>query len=76
MVSGFLSCFELKSALAELRSTTGGFEAVFFTLLHARVTGKETSLFDGGLELLVCLYQRAGNAMADGARLAGKPAAV
>lgn len=28
MVSGFLSCFELKLALAELRSTTGGFEAV------------------------------------------------
>ena len=29
MVSGFLSCFELKSALAELRRATGGFEAVF-----------------------------------------------
>ena len=28
MVSGFLSCFELKSALAELRRATGGFEAV------------------------------------------------
>ena len=29
MVSGFLSCFELKSALAELWRATGGLEAVF-----------------------------------------------
>ena len=28
MVSGFLSCFELKSALAELRSAAGSLEAV------------------------------------------------
>ena len=28
MVSGFLSCFELKSALAELGSATGSLEAV------------------------------------------------
>ena len=54
MVSGFLSCFELKSALAELRSAAGGLEAVFsfFDLIRlyhklirlSIVTGAESEL--------------------------------
>ena len=33
MVSGFLSCFELKLALAELRSATGSLEAYYVLIL-------------------------------------------
>ena len=36
MVSGFLSCFELKSALAELRRATGSLEAVFFVVCRLK----------------------------------------
>ena len=48
MVSGFLSCFELKSALAELRSATGGFEAVLLAFLHSRIAGEEPGLLQHG----------------------------
>ena len=37
MVSGFLSCFELKSALAELRSATGCLEAFWDTFLRGNL---------------------------------------
>ena len=36
MVSGFLSCFELKSALAELRSAAGSLEAVLFVVCRLK----------------------------------------
>lgn len=71
MVSGFLSCFELKSALAELRSTTGGFEAVFLSFLHTRVSGKESSLLQNGSEIAVYLKQSSGNTVSDCTSLAG-----
>ena len=75
MVSGFLSCFELKSALAELRSATGGFEAVFLSFLHSRVAGQEACGLEGGAELGVDAEKCACNAMTDGACLAGDAAA-
>ena len=75
MVSGFLSCFELKLALAELRRATGSLEAVLLTFLHARVAGQEAGLLQGRAQLGVVLQQRAGQAVADGAGLAGAAAA-
>src|SRR5699024_577878 len=76
MVSGFLSCFELKSALAELRSTTGGFEAVLLSLLHSRVAGQETSSLEGRTILIrICLQQGTRDAVTDCASLAGEATA-
>ena len=70
MVSGFLSCFELKSALAELRSTTGGFEAVLLTLLHTRIAGQEASLLQHRTVLVALLQQGAFPAAVFPVRLA------
>ena len=75
MVSGFLSCFELKSALAELRSTTGGFEAVLLTLLHTRIAGQEASLLQHRTVLVALLQQGAAQAVTDSASLTGNTAA-
>ena len=35
-------------SLGELGSATGGFEAVFLTLFHSRVTGQEACRFQSG----------------------------
>ena len=75
MVSGFLSCFELKSALAELRSATGCLEAVFLSLLHTRVSCKQPRLLENGSVFLICLKKCAGYAMAYRAGLTGYTAA-
>ena len=75
MVSGFLSCFELKSALAELRRATSGFEAVLLALLHSGVAGQQTGLLQNGTHLIAVLQQGAGDAVTDSAGLAGNAAA-
>ena len=69
MVSGFLSCFELKSALAELRSAACSLEAVLLALLHTRVAGEEAGGLQGGAVLLVGQQQSAGHTVTDGACL-------
>ena len=66
----------LNLSLGELGRSAGRFEAVFFTLLHARVAGEET----GGLlrwraVRLVDQQEGAGDAVTDGAGLAGDAAA-
>ncbi len=45
MVPGFLGILKSRSALAELRCATSGFEAVLLTLLHTRIAGQEASAF-------------------------------
>ena len=53
---------ERKSALAELGSPTGGFEAVLLALLHTGIAGEETSSLQGSAELRVHLQQGTGQA--------------
>ena len=76
MVSGFLSCFELKSALAELRSTTGSLEAVLLPFLHPRITREESGFLKCTAQLGVCNDKRTGDAMADRTGLTGVATAV
>ena len=57
MVSGFLSCFELKSALAELRCTTCSLETVLLSFLHTWVTCEEASLLECWTEFCVELEE-------------------
>ncbi len=66
----------IKSALAELRRAAGGLEAVLLALLHARVAGEEAGGLQRGAEFRVHLQQGAGDAVAQGAGLAGHAAAV
>ncbi len=75
MVPGVLSKYKGLSALAELRSAAGAFETVFLPFLHPRVAGEEARFLEGGAEGLVILEQSSGNAVADGAGLAGHAAA-
>ena len=70
----FQGFFEI-SALRELGSAAGGFQAVLLTLLHTRLAGEEAGGLEGGAELGVDLQQSAGHAVADGAGLAGHAAA-
>ena len=70
----FQGFFEI-SALRELGSAAGGFQAVLLTLLHTRIAGEEAGGLEGGAELGVDLQQSAGHAVADGAGLAGHAAA-
>ena len=65
----------VKSALAELRSTTGGLQTVLLTLLHTRIAGEQTGSLQGGTVLLVGQQQGAGHTVTDGAGLAGHAAA-
>ena len=44
----FLALLSCRLSLAELRSATSGFEAVFLTFLNASVTGQHSSLLEGG----------------------------
>jgi len=62
-----------RSALAELRSATSGFEAVFLTLFHSRVTGQQAGSLQGRTVAVLDLQQRTGDAVAD---RAGSGAAV
>ena len=53
MVPGFLGILKSRSALAELRSAAGGFEAVLLAFLHSRVAGQETGGLQSGAVLAV-----------------------
>ena len=59
-----------RSALAELRCATSGFEAVLLALLHTRIAGQETGLLQDGTVVLAGQQQGAGdpNAQANGAQ--------
>ena len=46
----FQGFFEI-SALRELGSAAGGFQAVLLTLLHTRIAGEEAGGLEGGAEL-------------------------
>ena len=76
MVSGFLSCFELKLTLAELGSATGSLEAVLLTLFHTRISGQVSGGFQDRSEIGVNLKKRSCDAVTDCACLAGKTAAL
>ena len=76
MVSGFLSCFELKLSLAELRSATGCLEAVLLSFFHTRVAGQVSGLLQNASELRIRLKQSSCNAVSDGACLSGISAAL
>ena len=67
--------FSCISALGELRSAAGLFETVLLALFHARVAGQQTGGFQDGAVALVDEEQGAGDAVADGAGLAGHAAA-
>ena len=62
-------------SLGELRSATGCFQTVLLSLLHSGVAGQETGGLQSGAILGVHLQQGAGDAVADGAGLAGHAAA-
>ena len=64
-----------KSALAELGSAAGGFEAVLLPLLHTRVAGEEAGGLQSRAVLGVDLQQGPGDAVPDGAGLTGDAAA-
>ena len=61
--------------LAELRSTACSLEAVLLTLFHARIAGQEPGGLQGAAVVLVHHEQGAGDAVTDGAGLAGHAAA-
>ena len=60
-----------KSALAELRCATSGFEAVFLSFFHSGVTGQEAGLLEDGAQLGIVLEQSPGQAMTESAGLSG-----
>ena len=51
-------------------------QTVLFALLHSRIAGKEPCLFQRAAKLRICGEQRAGDAVTNRARLAGRAAAV
>ena len=63
-------------SLAELRSATSRFEAVFLTLFHSRVAGEITGLLQDGTVIRVCLEQSSRDAVADSSCLSGIAAAA
>lgn len=65
----------IKSALAELWSTTCCLETVLLALFHTRVAGEKPGLFEDGAHLFAVLEQRTGDAVADGTGLTGNAAA-
>src|SRR5690606_36860114 len=62
------------SALGVLRRLAGPLEAVLLALLRPRVAGQEAGLAKRAARIRMGGQQRAGDAMADGAGLAGDPA--
>ena len=71
MVPGFLGILKSRSALAELRSPTGGLEAVLLSFFHSGVTGQEAGLLEDGAQLGIVLEQSAGQTMTESAGLSG-----
>src|SRR5919198_2721078 len=65
-----------RSALRVLRSLAGLLEAVLLALLDPGVPGEEAGLLQGGTVVRVAGDQRAGDAEAEGAGLAGDAAAA
>ena len=63
-------------SLGELGCATCSLEAVLLALLHARIAGQIAGLLDDRLVVLVRLHEGAGDAMTDGAGLAGEAAAL
>ena len=70
-----LSLAEVWLTLGELGGAAGGLQTVFLALLHSGVAGQQASGLQDGAVLLVDQEQSAGNAVADGAGLAGDAAA-
>ena len=75
MVPGFLGILKSRSALAELRCATGGFEAVLLSFLHSRVTSEETFLLEKSSVRIISEEKGSGNAVTDSACLTGNTAA-
>ena len=69
---------EIKNELAfrELETAAGFGAAVFFTLDNAAVAGQEAAFAQGRAIGCIILVEGAGDAVAHGAGLAGKPAAA
>ena len=57
----FLALLSCRLSLAELRSATSGFEAVFLTLLHTRIAGQEASLLQNRTILIALLLASEDN---------------
>ena len=53
----------VKSALRELRCTTGSLQTVLLTFLHTRIAGQEAFLLQSSTVLLVLLQQSAAQAV-------------
>ena len=62
-------------AFRELEAAAGAGLAGLLAFLHARIAGEETGLLEDGAEVLVGLDEGAGDAVAQGAGLAGGAAA-
>ncbi|KFM83852.1 hypothetical protein DJ90_5621 [Paenibacillus macerans] len=60
----------------ELRRATSGFETVFLTFFHPRVTSQEACFFQRRTEFRIRFEQSAGNPVTDCAGLAGNTAAM
>ena len=73
---GFLRFLPAQSALAELRGTAGGLEAVLFTFLHPRIAGQETGFLQGSTEIRIRLAKSTADAMPDGTGLTRQAAAI
>ena len=65
----------VRLSLGELGSPAGSLEAVLLPLLHSGVAGEEPGLLEDGAHLVAVLEESPGNAVADGAGLAGNAAA-
>ena len=76
MVPGVLGILKSRSALAELRSETGGLQTVLLAFLHSRVTGQEAGSLEGCAVFRIDAEEGAGDAVTDRARLTGDAAAL
>lgn len=72
MVTPFIAVW---LSLTKLGSFTGFMKTVFLSLLHSGVAGKEACGLECGTVSSVGLAERSGNAVSDGAGLAGYAAA-
>jgi hypothetical protein len=71
-----ISVEEKKLSLGELRCATSGFETVFLSLFHTRVTSQETCFLQNRTILAVCLKKCTGDAVTDCASLASETTAA
>ena len=72
----FLALLSCRLSLAELRSATSGFEAVFLTLFHSRITSQESCFFQNWSVVVVYSQKGTCNTVTDCSCLSCVSAAV